>query len=127
MASEGFFKAPKADEGNTPEKLTSPERKLLAAILCRAILDAVQVAKTGEKKKIQWMALQWIEGASLPPGECWEITFDRVCEFLDLDPLLLRKKIRTLLAPGEENESKALAVAAVLSRRSRLPYKRKRR
>lgn len=66
-----------------------PERRLLAAILGRAIVDIS--GSSVLHKSIIFHAFDWIFGdypSSIP------LTFSWVCEALDLDPLIMREAIK---------------------------------
>ena len=77
-----------------PNMTGTPERRLLLAILERAILDFVG----NEPKEIE-EAERWLFGELDHPGP-GQFSFYWVCEQLDLDPYRIANKIRAMPRRG---------------------------
>lgn len=76
-----------------PNDTGTPERRLLLAILERAILDYV-----GNDQREQEAADEWLFDFS---GESsFELSFSDICEALDLDEKLVRAKIEKMPKRG---------------------------
>jgi hypothetical protein len=91
------------------EKWVSGERLLLAAILHRAVLDAVLDRKSSqtERRRISEEARRWIYSDSYS-----SITsFVNICEVLELDPGWVRNKVEHL-DPAEIGKRKPSASAS---------------
>jgi hypothetical protein len=77
-----------------PNMTGTPERRLLLAILERAILDYV-----GNDQRELEQAEQWLfSPETLPAGD--HFTFEWVCEQLDLDPQRIAAKIKAMPRRG---------------------------
>jgi hypothetical protein len=91
------------------EKWVSGERLLLAAILHRAVLDAVvdSESKQTERRRISEEARRWIfsdQGTGFT-------SFVNICEVLELDPGWVRNKVKRL-DPSEIGKRKPSASAS---------------
>ena len=80
------------DESIPPPSISLPEKRLFAAILSRAIVD-VSGSSSLDPLIIEH-AHEWIFGEYLPEIE---LSFDWVCEQLDLSPQALRAAIKLKL------------------------------
>ncbi len=78
---------------DSPNETGSPERRLLLAIIERAILDFV-----GNDRKESEGAHEWL--FSDDDGGVGEFTFSWVCSELDLDPERIRHQIRNMPKRG---------------------------
>jgi hypothetical protein len=85
--------------GNGTSSSTSPERRLLLAILERAILDYV-----GNDSREVEAAEEWLfnkpEQEIAEPTPTEQFSFSWVCEQLDLDTLKVARKIRSMPRRG---------------------------
>ncbi len=77
-----------------PNMTGSPERRLLLAILERAILDFV-----GNDERELEQAEQWLFGCERT-NRNEHFSFEWVCEQLDLDPKRISEKIRSMPRRG---------------------------
>jgi hypothetical protein len=77
-----------------PNMTGSPERRLLLAILERAILDFV-----GNDERELEQAEQWLFGCERA-NRNEHFSFEWVCEQLDLDPKRISEKIRSMPRRG---------------------------
>jgi len=78
----------------TPNTTGTPERRLLLAVLERAILDFV-----GNDVKEQETAREWLFGND--EELAFALTFEEVCEALDLDSDVTQKRIMSMPRRGE--------------------------
>jgi hypothetical protein len=80
-----------------------PEKRLLAAVLQRAITDFISGDQDVQEDSAQWLLDDEPSGSPL--------TFDFVCEALDIDPESLRRQIiaqrDSLLVAGVDSSSSA--------------------
>jgi hypothetical protein len=80
-----------------------PEKRLLAAVLQRAITDFISGDQDVQEDSAQWLLDDEPSGSPL--------TFDFVCEALDIDPESLRRQIIaqrvSLPASGVDSSSSA--------------------
>lgn len=80
-----------------------PERKLLAAVLIRAVLDYTQFLAETKKAHTQRSAGAWIySDEEYEPGQT-RYTFLYVCEHLDLCPATTRRAIEDMKEYREAN------------------------
>ena len=77
-----------------PHRPTKPERKLMGAVLTTAIDDLLDWRSSPEAETHRRTARAWMAGASAL------VTFEAVCEALDLDAAAVRDAAARPRAPG---------------------------
>lgn len=77
-----------------PHRPTQPERKLMGAVLTTAIDDLLDRRSAPETEARRQIAHAWIAGASAL------VTFEAVCEALDLDAAAVRDAAAQPRAPA---------------------------
>lgn len=84
-----YMKIKPASLGYSPK--ISPEKRLLFAILNRAVLDAIGGGPSGgfQESKIKKEAFEWITGRTSSPA----VTYDYCTEILDIDKDALRERV----------------------------------
>ena len=74
----------------------NPEKSLLAAVLLRAVRDLIIYSRafTPEEKRVAKAAHDWI--FDCPEDEGHVTSFSNICLVMDLDPILVRRRINTM-------------------------------
>lgn len=82
-------------EDGAEDSIVNAQRQLWAAVLLQAIEDlaAGHQAPAGERRNLAILARQWVDSAEVGTG-----SFVFVCGVLDLDPGLMRTRIRNRAA-----------------------------
>lgn len=68
--------------------MSTPEKRLLLAVLARALEDACGNGRHGARKNTREEANEWVESDSIKK---WSFLW--ICEHVDLDPVLVRNEL----------------------------------
>lgn len=83
----------------------SPERRLLGAILARAVLDYCYEGGNPQNLNDKRKAKEFLENDNITPIN-GEFTYLFICDILEIDALLLRKTLQSLTTSTEEGLKK---------------------
>ncbi len=90
----GLWEADTLIDQGRDRRAPSPERRLLVAVLATAVAEFQEALASGAKENDS--RRHKLEVWFQTRGSSWPCSFERLCELLDLDAEVIRKRLATL-------------------------------